>query len=563
MLNKNFYRWLLLFIFSLLLGFSVDAAEIQVDVDRNPVNLNESFQITFSATESPDGSPDFAPLEDNFEILNQQRSSNVSLINGKMSRNEQWVVNVMAKHAGELLIPPVAFGNDMSHPTKVVVNEAAQTIANSHEDLFLEVEATPDNPFVQSQVLYTLKLFRRVQISQASLNEPEVKDAVVEKLGDDSTYSTQVNGEDYWVTERKYAIFPQQSGTVTIAPLTLTAEVVSNQRSRFNGFFNRQATETRRIASKAITLNVQPVPQNFTDSAWLSAESLEIKQSWSDNRLQSKVGEPLTRTISLMAKGATVGQLPELAGQTGIDGVKTYPDQPVLKEDKQSDGLVARREEKIAYIANKPGEFTIPALAINWFNTKTQKIEIARLPEAKVTVLAAEGATQLAPAAVSKQLPETAAENLAVVTQTSPSEILFWQTFSGFLAIGWLLNIIWFYRKNQKRATSVKQADDQKPLNTEPKNLKTVCLQNNPEAAKQALLVWGRQQFGLENLDSISQACSGQLRHEIRLLNQCLYSADRGSWNGLALWQAFDQFKVETKNQAKQKNETLEPLFRL
>jgi hypothetical protein len=202
-------------------------------------------------------------------------------------------------------------------------------------------------------------------------------------------------------------------------------------------------------------------------------------------------------------------------------------------------------------------------LAISWFNTKTQKVEIARLPEAKVTVLAAEGATQPAPAAVSKQLPETPAENLAAVTQTSPSDNLFWQTLSGFLAIGWLLNIIWFYRKNQIIAASVKHADDQKPSIAEPKNLKTACLQNNPQAAKQALLVWGKQQFGLENLDSISQACSGQLSDEIRLLNQCLYSANSGSWNGQALWQAFSQFKIGTKNKANQKNEMLEPLYRL
>lgn len=564
MLNKHIFCWLLLFFCSLLLSFSTGAAEIQVDIDRNPVNLNESFQITFSATESPDGSPDFAALEDNFQILNQQRSSNVSLINGKMSRNEQWVVNVMANQAGELLIPPVAFGSDMSRPMKIMVNETAPTTtSNNHEDVFLDVAVTPENPFVQSQVLYTLKLFRRVQISQASLNEPEVKDAVVEKLGEDSTYSTQVNGEDYWVTERKYAIFPQQSGTLTIAPLTLTAEVVSNQRSRFNGFFNRQATETHRIASKAIILNVQPVPQNFTDSAWLSAESLEIKQSWSDNRLQSKVGEPLTRTINLMAKGATVGQLPELAGQTSIDGIKTYPDQPVLKEDKQSDGLVARREEKIAYIANKPGEYTIPALTISWFNTKTQKVEVAKLPEAKVSVLAADGATQPAPTLAASQLPQTPAEHLAVATQTSPSENLFWQGLSGFLAVGWLLNMIWFYRKGRPKTTSVKQTGDQKPAMNEQKNLKAACLQNNPQAAKQALLVWGKQQFGVENLDLISQACTGVLSAEIRLLNQCLYSANQGSWNGQALWQAFSQFKVEPQNQTKQKNEILEPLYRL
>lgn len=262
----------------LLLAASwLQAAEIQVAVDRNPVGLNESFQIVFTANGEPDGSPDFAPLQANFEILDQQRSSNASWVNGRSSRTEQWVVRAMARQAGELLIPPIAFGADSSKPLKIKVSEN-QSEPQSNEDLFLEVEATPDKPYVQSQVLYTLRLYRRVQITQASLNEPEVKDAVVEKLGEDSTYSTQLKGVDYWVTERKYAIFPQQSGIFTVAPLTLNAEVVANQQPRFNGFFNRQMTENRRVASKAVTLNVQPVPAGFKGAAWLSAESVTVSE---------------------------------------------------------------------------------------------------------------------------------------------------------------------------------------------------------------------------------------------------------------------------------------------
>ncbi len=560
-LNKNFTDRLFLFCCGLLLAFSSSAADIQVSVDRNPVNLNESFQITFSAGESPDGNPDFAPLQDNFEILNQQRSSNVSLINGKMSRNEQWVVSVMAKQSGELLIPPIAFGSDNSHPAKVLVNEEAQSVANNAEELFLDVQAVPENPYVQSQVLYTLKLFRRVQISQASLTEPEVKDAVLEKLGDDSTYSTQINGVDYWVTERKYAIFPQQSGTITIAPLTLTAEVVNDQRPRFNGFFNRPSTEARRISSKAVTLNVRPVPQSFTEPAWLSAESLEIKQTWSDNHLQSKVGEPLTRTITLVAKGATVGQLPELVGQTSIAGVKTYPDQPLLKEDKQSDGLIAKREEKIAYIANKPGEYTLPALAVSWFNTKTQKTEVARLPEMKITAVAAEG--QPTPAPVTSQQPQAVTENPAGGAQVPAFDSFFWQGLSGFLGLGWLLNIAWFYWRKPRKTAMAEQPAEPAPQRNLQKDLKAACRQNNPQAAKQALLSWGKQQFAADNLDALGQFCAGTLQNEIRLLNQSLYSAEQNSWNGQALWQAFSQFKTDTQQQPRPQDETLEPLYRL
>lgn len=537
----------------------VQAASIQTSVNRNPIHLNESLQITFSSSEPPDGSPDFSPLKENFDILNQQRSSNMSFVNGKASRNEQWILQAMPKQAGELLIPPIAFGSDSSQPLKIKVTDAPAAQPGNTAEVFLQVQATPEKPYVQSQVLYTLKLFRRVQITQASLNEPEIKDALVEKLGEDSTYSTQINGLDYWVTERKYAIFPQQSGVFTIAPLTLTAEVASEQRPQFNGFFNRQITETRRVSSEAITLNVQPQPANFTDPAWLSAESLQLKESWSSENLTTKVGEPLTRTITLVAKGTTVGQLPELTKPLNLDGIKTYPDQPVLHEDKQSDGLVAQREEKIAYIPSQPGQYTLPAISISWFNTQTQQIETAQLPA--VTLQTLEAADQ--PAANPVQQPQTPVAPAISSNPITPEPPVFWQWLSAALALGWLSHVAWLYRaarNNQTTTTAVEQPVQQAAdINA----LKSACQQNQAQAAKQALLHWGKQQFAADNLTAIAHQCPEPLRTEILLLNQALYSAALPDWNGNALWEAFKQCKPGKKMAADLEEEVLEPLYRL
>jgi hypothetical protein len=226
----------LVFFFLLLISApqSIFAADINVSVDRNPVSLDESFQIIFTATEPPDGEPDFSPLEQDFSILSQSNSSSSSWINGKSSKTVQWTLSVMAKQAGSLVIPPVKFGNDVSQSSTILVTENTPNKAvNTDEDLFLEVDATPENPYIQSQVIYTLRLYTRVDIQQARLNEPELADAVIEKLGDDSSYNTQVNGVNYSVTERKYAIFPQKSGQLTIKPLILTAEVLSGSRPQF------------------------------------------------------------------------------------------------------------------------------------------------------------------------------------------------------------------------------------------------------------------------------------------------------------------------------------------
>ncbi len=549
----------------LLLNLIAQAAEIQVSVDRNPVNLHDSFQITFSSTATPDADPDFTPLQDNFEILNQQRSSNASWVNGHGNRSEQWILTLMAKQPGELLIPPIAFGNDNSKPLRLNVTETS-TAPQNDEEIFLEVSTNTETPYVQSQVLYTVRLFRRLQITQARLDEPQLKDAVIEKLGEDSNYTTQIKGVDYWVTERKYAIFPQQSGVFTIAPLSLTADVLTMRKPRFNSFFNQQTSETRRIASKAITLTVQSEPAGFKNQAWLSAEALELTESWSNNRLETKVGEPLTRTLRLTAHGTTVGQLPELASTLAVDGIKTYPDQPQLREDKQNDGLVAFREEKIAFIPAKSGDYNLPAIEIVWFNTKTQRTETARLAAITIKALAGNEANTGAPAETTKAPTAVAAYDKHSITQPANdnSQVYFWQVLSACLAIGWLLTVWKLYQRPKPQVAEKPVRNSATPAanSTIEKRLQRACMDDNAGLAKQLLLQWGKAEYAADSLGSLAGNCKAPLRDEIELLNQHLYAGLQADWTGLPLWQAFSQHHNISKPKPSEEK-GLEPLYKL
>ncbi|NOR70267.1 MAG: protein BatD, partial [Methylomarinum sp.] len=258
--NKSPFLCLLIFLIS---SQTALATEIKVTVDRNPISINESVQLTFTASTSPDDDPDFSPLEKDFNILNQSKQSKSSWINGESSKTIQWVLNIMPKKVGDLLIPVIAFGDDHSKQSNLRVTENQTSNDNQNAELFLEVEATPKTTYVQSQVIYTLRLFSRVQLSQAQLSELELTDALVEKLGEVKKYNTLRNGVQYTVNELNYAIFPQKSGEINIPPMQLTAGVVSSSRARFNGFFNRQISKTKRIQSNAIRLNVQAVPETF------------------------------------------------------------------------------------------------------------------------------------------------------------------------------------------------------------------------------------------------------------------------------------------------------------
>lgn len=533
------------------------AAQIDVSFDRNPVSIDESFEIIFTATESPDSAPDFSPLEQDFEILNQSQSSNSSWINGQSSKTILWTLNVMAKHPGSLIVPPVKFGADVSQAASVLVTQGATNKAMDNDgDLFLEAEATPESPYVQSQVFYTMRLYRRVDIAQASLSEPELTDAVIEKLGDDSNYNTQINGVNYLVTERKYAVFPQKSGSVTIKPLVLTAEVVANSRPNFNGFFNSQTTRTKKVSSKSVTLDVKPAPATFTGQHWLSAEQLVLKQEWSGDNQQMKVGEPLTRTLTLLAKGTTVGQLPELNAGKIDEQLKTYPDQPVLREQKNADGLIAFREEKIAMIPSKAGSYKLPAIEVPWFNTQSQKMEIAKIPETTITAVAVAGASsapqpQTIPAVEQPQKTET-----TLVIQPQQQNIWLW--ISVFLALGWLATLVYFLIKRPVKKPVVEKNELEMRLEDSVKALKKACADNDAVAAKNALLAWGRQ----TSLGAIAAQSDARLRDEILYLNQVLYGKEADQWHGKKLFQAFVENKAREKI-AVTDDDKLEPLFRL
>lgn len=530
------------------------AAEIQVAVDRNPVSINDSFQLVFTTSTTPDDDPDFAPLQQQFEILNQQRSHQSSWVNGNSQRSLQWHLTLMARQSGELLIPPIAFGKDLSKALKLTVTEK-NTQPDPQDDLFLEVAVDSEHPYQQSQVIYTVKLYRRVELAQASLDEPELNDAVIERLGDDVSYSTQIKGVNYAVTERKYAMFPQQSGVMVIPPLKLNAEVLSSRASR-QGFWGQMQTETRRLVSKAIQLTVQPVPEAFKNQNWLTAETLQLTEQWSDNRREVKVGEPLTRTITLTAKGSTVAQLPELMPAPALDGIKTYPDQPQLHEQKQPDGLLASRAEKQALIATKAGDYQLPELVIPWFNTRTGKQELARLPAVTIKALAVAEAEAEAPSQLVAATEPKAADNAGA------EQIRFWQALSVFLAAGWFLTVLWLLVRNKPGLLA---ADDgNKPVTRQlnqqnaRQSLQQACEQHQPRQARQALLDY----FAADNLAQIA-ARSPELAEPLAGLGQHLYAAQAQSWQGDLLWQAFLAVESRSQSAAKPADSSLEPLFKI
>lgn len=560
MVKQFFYS----FVFICTLLQAAHAANISAFVNRQNIQVNESFNLVFEADGSVDADPDFSPLSVYFDILNQSQSSNMTIVNGNFSRKTVWTLVLLAKQAGTYAIPAIEFGNDQSKPLTITIQKSSNKSSTTDQSIFLEAEVDQTSTYVQSQLIYTVRLFRSVDIQNASLTEPELSDAdaIVEKIGDDKRYQTNRNGVRYIVVERQYAIFPQQSGQLTINPVEFNGQIVSQRRSFFDiSPFNNVS---RRVLSKKINIDIKSMPAVFANKHWLPSTEVKLQDSWPENT-EFKVGEPVTRTISLLAAGLTASQLPEIAAGN-VNNIKQYPDQPTMNNLKDENGIVGIREEKVAYIPTRAGSITLPEINIPWWNTRTGKLQYARIEAKKINVIASAVLPQtLVPV---ETLEKTVQQTQSSVQSNESSSVWIYSTL--LFATLWILTLSMLL-KQKKYKTTTTELSQQKSVKKQPQNLSKklagACHQNNAELCKNILIDWGQQQWPSKSIlslgDIYNQLEEGALKYQINSLNQALYANSTEQWQADDLLKAFEMNKGIPLEKNQNSVEILQPLNKL
>ncbi len=547
----------------LLTAVTALAANITASVSRNPVTLDESFSLILKAEGQVSGEPNLSPLKKDFEVLGTSQSTSMNYVNGNFSRKTVWTIDLISKNVGVLTIPSIRFGKDSSPSLRLTVKDsAAGGKPASDQPISIEVSTDKQTVWQQAQLILDIKLYHKGNIRNASISEIETSDpyAIVEQLGEDSNYEVVRNGVRYGVIERKYAIFPQTSGKLTIKPIRFEAQIGATRRSFFDPFVNGVL---KRVHSAPIEVEVKPIPAGVDSGDWLPAEQVLIKEEWSQDPSKLTAGEPVTRTITLAARGMLASQLPDI-NLPETDGVKHYPDKPVLNSKTDGNGVVASKQIKIAMIPAYGGSYTLPAVRIPWWNTRTGKAEVATLP-AKTLVVSGSAKPATTPSAPTvkpdKTTPADDAAGAAPAEATqNPSEPV-WKWISLALAIGWGLTITaWIF--SRRKAPAAKPTTSVSKLRSQ---VLYSCKQNDARGCKNALLAWANARWPtrrIGNLMDIVPLVDDASANAIRELNSTLYSDHADNWHGDKLAQAFRKLSEKTEA-SPQDNGLVEPLFKI
>jgi len=411
--DDNCLRWLALCLVLMVVSVNAFAADLSARVDRTQLAANESLTLTLTYKGQTMDSPDFSGLEKDFEVLSSQRQSQLSLGFGNNTSSTDWVITLMPKRAGQLVIPSFHFKGEVSDALAITISKAKPS-SDSSQAIFIETELEKDTAYVQSQVLLTLRLNTSVMLSSVDIPELTISDARVMRIHD-AQYQKTINGREYMVVEMKYAIFPEKTGTLEI-PAQRISGMMPDRNDPFGGrsLFTGRGQPVR-LESEAKSLRVLPVPAQHTAIPWIPAKGLSISQRWSSKPDALTVGEPITRSITVTAQGLPGAQLPPLAIDEGR-GFKYYPDQPDISETLSPSGVLGTRTESWAIVPTDAGTLTLPAVKVRWWDIQAGEMRETLLEAMTLTVAPAAASNDTSPAQTAP-----ASENHAPDSESPPA----------------------------------------------------------------------------------------------------------------------------------------------
>ena len=450
------FKILILTLFALtLFGAGAVAAQDEVDVsvslDRDTIGLDEQavLEVVVSGTDQNLPAPQMPTLS-MFEVYSQGRSSNISIINGQVSSSISYRYMLLPSKAGTWPIENIAIvyknkrykGNrveltvlDKGVAASPKLEESAQTTEGDSKDFFLEAVVDKTNPYVNEQVTLTLKFYIAVRYyGTPELKEPSTTGFWTEVLGNQTPYFQKLNDRTYKVIERKYALFPTQTGELTIGRATITTSVATRgakQRDPFNtnldDFFGNWGQEVD-IRSKPVTLNVKPLPvEGRPDDFTGTIGQFSIVAS--PDKLEVEVNQPVTVTIKINGTGNIKSVAEPIIPD--LPDFRIYKASSSEKTAKLNDRIGGTKIYEEVFIPKKPGKLQIPSLGFNYFDPQQKKYRVMKTPPIDINVRKPEGYSSTA---------EVPYRQTGVVLGSDASDIRFIKDAPGDLTPqGWLV----------------------------------------------------------------------------------------------------------------------------
>ena len=529
-------------------------APVTAKLDRTSAVVGETVTLVLE-TNDPDQSleTDLTVLNADFDVLNQRSETQMSYVNGRQNASVRLVVTLEPKRAGDLQIPALKFPGVTTQPLVLKVSPPPELAPGEAEPVFIEISVLPETGpyYVLSQVSLMVRIFYQANLTEAAINPPAPEQASV-RLLDEVPYQSERNGERYRVLERRYAIFPERSGTLTIPPMQLSGRLIERPADRLW----QPAVRGRRVRveSAPLSLEISPKPDDYSGDFWLPARRITLSQQFA-NADELHVGEPVTRTIIVDAVGLEENMLEEPLWPD-MPATRIYPDQPQGISRDDGEWVLGHKEFRYAVVPEQAGELVLPEIRLDWWDTVADVQRTAILPEHRIEVLPSE----LSKSVSAQPVPDPV--SLEPVTEriqdmATSGNVRWWQASTFVFALLWLATMVFHFRRRAAltpaEALNGSTTPDERDLL---KRFQQACHENDAPTARKTFAQWIRHYAPRplrSSMRDLGAACGDtDLASAIAELDACGFApGSESGWKGDPLWTAFKRWQRKAAKPAK------------
>ncbi|ATF10382.1 BatD family protein [Candidatus Enterovibrio altilux] len=418
------------------------AAQAVATVSKNVVAINEPFQLTISVDQNIDNNVlDLTPLAKNFIYGSPSISSSTSIINGAMTRKTEFNITVAGKAVGTLTIPSFQLKGMQTTPIQIQVIKSSQHDKHADDQAIqMNVSIDRQNGYIGETFTYGVELFIGTRIDSPTLQSPFGDGLDIKQVGKDQQTEIVRNGRLYIVLQRQYQITPRTSGNFTLEGPIFTGTYVTGNRwnSSIGIPLSRQA--------KNLSLHIKKKPLAYT-GLWLPTSDLQLSQRWDPDSLGSelnnqdqtaRIGEPITRTITLKIKNTTQSVMPNFSLDYPVN-VRVYSNKAEYHEENSYTVMKVKQ----VVIPREEGKVILPALSINWFDTNAGKQKSSNIPSLTLRIISGINDTIIQNLITSNPTQSHVISSQAPVAQVAT----YWRWTTYIFAILWLGTLFMFIRK--------------------------------------------------------------------------------------------------------------------
>ena len=563
----------LLYFGILMIYANLSLAEVSAWVDNNPVVVGEMFRLHIEAKNVDDPQePDLSEIR-GLQILNRSVQNQTSIVGTSITRTVNWTYVMLAPSSGNYRIPALQVGGEKTIPIALKAEESSQSPNN--QIVRLEVDVSPNEVYPQQQVLVRVRIIRTgAQLENESLTPFELAGTQIEKVNQRSFRKVK-NGKRQLITEISYVLLPEKSGTILLPQLSYQGNEIRGGNSQgnfgnFGNFGNIFQQRGRRIFSnsEAQTIQVKALPVGFK-GWWLPAAKLELEEQWQPDPPEFRVGEPVTRTLTVNAYGVFGNQIPELSFELP-EKMKAYADQPSIETVKTQEGLKGTRVEKWAIIPGQAGKLELPEISVAWWDVRKDQIRTSVFPARIIEVLPATVEFPVAP--VTQETAIETKKTAVVVTQVpvlADQQVGFWKALAIVFAILWGATLLlWFFLKKNNAASGIEKEEEIKrnkelALRSATKKVEKALSSGEAETVQTALLKWADSVWSENPPQGIEQIGERipQLKNGIKTLNSVLYGKQCKENSLEDLQKEFCGLSFTAKNEKNNRHTQLSPLY--